>query len=415
MNKVLGFLRSMRFGMILLGLIALCSVAGSLIAQDKALSWYAQSYPSLHGVILALRLNRVFRSWYFITLLVLLCLNLSLCSLTRIRAVVRARQGEEERMAAMPDQIRLSPEGLERLRRQLAAARFRMKDLGTVQVYRKNAIGRYGTFLIHLAILLAVLFGAAALYLPEVVDQSCMPGETLILADGTAISVETFHIEDASGRLDYSSRLRVRLPDGRTSPWTEIHVNHPLSFGSYKIYQQTYGTAGSVTVTNLLHGGSDDFTLTDTALLSLDGANRLWYEAVYPGYLIDPGGNMTLITSTAGSYENPIYQVLLAEDGDLRPMLVFPGEELEAGGLRFRFNAPVEYPGLRIKRTPPVINALLIGAFLLLLLGLTVTFFMPMVMVKADGEGCAVGGSKPEGMRLQLRALLQDYEREGET
>ena len=408
MKKVLHFFRSMLCWILLLILIALCSVAGSLIPQDKAVSWYAQNYGSFHGVILMLRLHRIFESWYFILLLVLLCLNLTLCSLVRIVNVVQDRNRIVQRTAKMKDQVCLNSEGTARLRQYLTEIRCRREDCDGVWVYRKNSVGRYGSFIIHLSILLIVIFGAGALYLPVVVDRSCFPGESVHMEDGTEIAVDSFHIEDAAGRLDYSSRIRVRLSDGRTSDWADIRVNHPFSFGSYKIYQQTYGTAGSVTVTNLATGGSDDFILTETTLLSLDGANGLWYEAVYPGYVVDPGGRMTLITSTSGRYEDPVYEVLLAENGSVSPMLAFPEEELEAGGLRFHFNAPVEYPGLRVKHTPTVINALLIAAFVLLILGLYISFFMPPVLVKVDGQGYAVGGPKPEGIRIELDELLQD-------
>ena len=89
--KLIKFLRSMTFGMILLGLILLCSFPGSVIAQGNTPDWYVQTYPDWHGVILKLGLDDVFGSWYFIALLVLLCMNLTLCSLIRIRNVVKAR------------------------------------------------------------------------------------------------------------------------------------------------------------------------------------------------------------------------------------------------------------------------------------------------------------------------------------
>ena len=90
LTNVKKFLRSMTFGMVLLGLILLCSLAGSLIAQGNDPAWYVQTYPGWHGPLLTLGLDDVFNSWYFITLLILLCLNLSLCSLVRIRRVVKA-------------------------------------------------------------------------------------------------------------------------------------------------------------------------------------------------------------------------------------------------------------------------------------------------------------------------------------
>ena len=411
MKKVFQYLRSMRFGILLLCLIAACSVAGTVIPQGREIAWYAQNYPSAHPTILMLRLNRVFESWYFVTLLVLLCLNLSLCSLLRIRAVVRASHGETERAAAMPDTVLLNPEGVEKLRAWLEDRHCRREELDGAVVYRRNGIGRYGTFLIHLSILLTLVFGALALYTPTVTDQSCMPGESIFLEDGTEIHVLDFHIADETGRLDYRSHVQVTLPDGRRSEEAELSVNHPFSFGAYKLFQQSFGTAGSVTVTNLETGGTDDFLLTEQAYLSADGITGIFYETLYPDFIRDPSGNVTFITITEGSYPNPIYQFEVISDREFTPMLAVPGDELELKGLRFTFNSPVEYPGIRIKHVSRLFNALLIASFLLMIAGLTLAFFFDPVLVKTDAEGYAVGGPKPEHMRIELGEEFREYER----
>ena len=411
MKKVFRYMRSMRFGILLLCLIAACSVAGTVIPQGREVAWYAQNYPSAHPVILTFRLNRVFESWYFITLLALLCLNLSLCSLLRIRTVVRASHGETERAAAMPDTVLLRPEGVEKLRAWLEDRHCHSVELDGAVVYHKNGIGRYGTFLLHLSILLTLVFGALALYTPTVTDQSCMPGESIILEDGTEIHVLDFHITDETGRLDYRSHVQVTLPDGRRSEEAELSVNHPFSFGAYKLFQQSFGTAGSVTVTNLETGGTDDFLLTEQAYLSADGITGIFYETLYPDFIRDPSGNVTFITITEGSYPNPIYQFEVISDGEFTPTLAVPGNELELTGLRFTFNSPVEYPGIRIKHVSRLFNALLIASFMLMIAGLTLAFFFDPVLVKTDAEGYAVGGPKPEHMRIELGEEFREYER----
>ena len=411
MKKVFRYMRSMRFGILLLCLIAACSVAGTVIPQGREIAWYAQNYPSAHPVILTFRLNRVFESWYFITLLALLCLNLSLCSLLRIRTVVRASRGETERAAAMPDTVLLRPEGVEKLRAWLEDRHCRSVELDGALVYHKNGFGRYGTFLLHLSILLTLVFGALALYTPTVTDQSCMPGESIILEDGTEIHVLDFHITDETGRLDYRSHVQVTMPDGRRSEEAELSVNHPFSFGAYKLFQQSFGTAGSVTVTNLETGGTDDFLLTEQAYLSADGITGIFYETLYPDFIRDPSGNVTFITITEGSYPNPIYQFEVISDGAFTPTLAVPGDELELTGLRFTFNSPVEYPGIRIKHVSRLFNALLIASFLLMIAGLTLAFFFDPVLVKTDAEGYTVGGPKPEHMRIELGEEFREYER----
>ncbi len=409
MKKVLNYLRSMRFGILLLILIAACSVAGTVIPQNREIAWYAQTYRSFHAVILLLRLHNIFESWYFVLLLALLCLNLSLCSLTRIRTVVSTARTETARMATTPDTMKLTPEGAERLRRHLDAMRCRKESFEGAAVYRKNSLGRYGTFITHLSILLTVVFGALALYTPTVTDRNCMPGESVYMEDGTEIHVQDFRINDETGRLDYTSRVQITLPDGRRSQLAELKVNHPFSFGGYKLFQQSFGTAGSVTVTNLATGGSDDILLDGMSYLTIDERNGIVFEQLYPDYLRAPGGEVTLFTLTEGAYPNPIYAFQVIADGVYTPSLAVPGDSLEVLGYRFAFNRPVEYPGLRIKYVSPAVNVLLVAAFTLMILGLYITFFHEPVLVKTDGRGCAVGGPKPERMRLELEDLLAEY------
>ena len=415
MKKLISFLRSMRFGIILLLLIAALSVVGTVIPQGREIAWYAQTYRSFHGIILMLKLHDVFNSWYFQLLLVMLCLNLTLCSLVRIRSVSAARKGETETLRNLPVNFPLDSAQRDRVLSSLRAMRCRETAEGESILFRKNGFGRYGSFITHLSILLTILFGAGAIYLPTSTDQTCLPGEALRMDDGTEIAVESFRIEDASGRLDFTSEISVRLPDGRESGIREISVNHPLTFGPYKVYQQTYGTAGSVTVQNLETGGEDTLTLTELVFLSLDGVNGLWYEALYPDLIQDPSGNVTLVTNTSGSYPNPVYKVETASDGVYTPILAFVGDELQVGDLRFRFEEPVEYPGLRIKYTPTLVNVLLCAAFLLMIAGFYITFFCQTVLLRVDPDGCAVGGPKPEGMRIRVREWMEAADQKEET
>ena len=405
----------MSFGMILLVLILGCSLAGSLIGQGNDPAWYIKTYPGWHGLLLALGLDDVFNSWYFITLLVLLCLNLVLCSLVRIRRVAGAARNAAKNAAALETKVSLTPAETDQLQTYLRNRHYHETVFDGTSVYTKNRLGWYGSFVTHLAILLTVLFGAAAIYLPAVTDQTCMPGQSLTMEDGTDIAVNSFRIENESGELDYASVITVTLPDGRTGGPERITVNHPFSFGGYKIYQQTYGTAGAVTVRNTSTGGEDRFLLDSMCFLSLDGINGIWFEALYPGYIRDEKGNFTLITQTAGTYEDPIYQILLASDGVYTPVMAFPGETVSVPGVDFTFEEPVEYPGLRIKRTPTLVNALLCAAFVLMIGGLWLCFFQPPAVIAVRKDGYTAAGPKPQGLELELSAVLGSQSRKEET
>ena len=413
MKKVWNYLRSMRFGILLLILIGACSAAGSLIPQGREMSWYVENYPSFHPVLMLLQLYGVFKSWYFILLTALLCLNLTLCSVVRVVSVVRGGRTLLTKTAGLPNEAALTAEGVVKLEAHLEATGCRKGGQGGARVYSKNLIGRYGSFLVHLAILLTVLFGAAGLALPQVTDRDCLPGESVFL-DSAEFAVRSFRMTDENGKLDYASDLVIVLPDGRSRSG-EISVNHPMSLGPYKVYQQTYGTAGSVTVTNLATGGSDVFLLPDPAFLTLDNYSGLWVLAVYPDYYYTPDGVLMPTGSANGDYPHPVYLLQRSADGVDTQDVAFPGTEIELGGLSFRFNAPEKYPGLRIKYTPPFVNILLFAAFALMIAGLFVTFFLQPVLVKVDDRGYAVGGPKPEGTRLALKELLDGYEREEST
>ena len=413
MKKLFSFLRSMRFGILLLALIAALSVVGTVIPQGKEIAWYAETYSDFHGTILLLKLHDVFHTWYFQLLLALLALNLILCSVLRIRKVRQAAESEKGKAPTAGTRFSMTTEQAAYVGENLRAMRCREETMGETRVFRKNGFGRYGSFITHVSILLTLCFGALALYIPKTIDRNCMPGESLTMDDGTVIRVDSFRIEDSTGRLDFTSELEVRLPDGKESGVQEISVNHPMSFGAWKIYQQTYGTAGRIKVTNLETGGEDTITVNDLVFLSLDGVNGLWYLALYPDMIRDPSGNVTLISNMSGSYPNPVYSVQTASDGVYTPILAFPGETLQVNELQYTFEDPLEYPGLRIKHTPGIVNALLVGSFLLMIAGLYITFFCQPVVVALEETGCLVAGPKPEGMRLKVEEWMMERKETG--
>jgi cytochrome c biogenesis protein len=119
----------MTFGMILLVLILACSVAGSLIAQGNTPDYYVQTYPDWHGTILKLKLDDIFASWYFIALMALLCLNLTLCSLIRVRNVVKASRAAGANAARRESKVQLTDQGMQKLKTFLEVRHFRRQTI----------------------------------------------------------------------------------------------------------------------------------------------------------------------------------------------------------------------------------------------------------------------------------------------
>lgn len=400
MKKVFNYLRSMRFGLLLLGLIAALSVVGTLLPQGRSsLPLLAQRYSEpVYLFLYRSQLYDIYKSWYYQLLLILLCLNLILCSCVRLRAVLQGSKGELERAAKLPNAARLTAGEREAVIRRLSFLHCREERFGETSVFYKNSLGRYGSFLTHLTILLTLLLGAAALYLPKETVVSAQIGETALLEDGTQIAVEDFTLSGENGELDYISRIRVTLPDGRGSGSREVKVNHPLTFGNQKIYQTSYGKRGAVTVYNTVNGAQDYFELEEGLFLTADGVNGIQYlglaEVTEYGEGL-PAGGTTYVA----------YQVIAVENGAFTQRYVGAGETVTVGDLRFTFQYPF-YPAFTVKTMSPAVNALLIAVFALMVLALFITFFLPPVLVKVDGEGYTVAGPKPEYMRMELEAFL---------
>lgn len=405
MKKLWNFLRSMRFGMILLVVILAISFVGSIIPQGNEAMWYVQNYPAAHRWIFQFGADHLFTTWYFVGLVALLCANLLLCSVVRVGRLRGAARRQIETAAAVQEMAPLSAEQRTLLEAHLKAARYRPNQAEGYTVWTKNPLGFYGSFLTHLGILLVFVMGGVVLACSDVRDYTAYPGQDTTLADGTVLRVEDFRIEDETGRLDFTSHIIVTLPNGAADGPAEISVNHPHSFRGHKFYQQTYGTCGSITVADSA-GGTDTFTVDEVCFLSEDGVSGVWYEALYPGYVRDEEGNFTLITSTAGAYRDPVYQVLVCGEEGRTPVLAMPGESVSVGGLTFTFNDPISYPGIRVKTLPSAAMAGLYGTFALLLFGLWLTFFHIPAAVAVRQDGYAVCGAKTTGTALEIGAVL---------
>lgn len=402
MKRVLNFLRSMPFANALLVGVALCCGLSSLLPQGKELPYYAETYPRAYLFIYRTHLYDVFKSWYFLLLVALLCLSMLVCTASMLLRALRASKGEAARAAALSNTEELDAAGLEKLRLYMASIRCKEEKIGGAYVFHKNGFGRWGTFLIHLSILLTVIFGAMALYLPKVTDQGCRPGEAITLEDGAQIAVDSFSMYNEQGQLDYSSVIRITLPDGRSAGPQEIRVNYPMTFGPYKVFQWTYGAEGLVSARSLTDGTEERFTLDKGDRLSVGEDDYLDYHGLYEA---------TPENGEAGGYV--FYEVRVVSGGDYRePEELCPGDTLKLGGYEFRFLDPY-YPGLRIKTMPVrAANALLEAAFVLMLVGLFICFYLQPVLVKADVTGYVVAGPRGEKMRLELKHRLAREEEE---
>ena len=82
-SKILKYLRSLRFALVLIIYLILTSLIVTLIPQNQEMGYYIEYFPGLLGrIIVVLHFHRFYRSLAFLLPALLFTLNLGLCSIT---------------------------------------------------------------------------------------------------------------------------------------------------------------------------------------------------------------------------------------------------------------------------------------------------------------------------------------------
>ncbi|NER06658.1 MAG: helix-turn-helix domain-containing protein [Okeania sp. SIO3C4] len=90
-REILPLLADLRLAIALLLVIAISSISGTVIEQGESINFYQENYPekpALFGfltwkVILLLELDHVYRTWWFLSILILFGASLTACTFTR--------------------------------------------------------------------------------------------------------------------------------------------------------------------------------------------------------------------------------------------------------------------------------------------------------------------------------------------
>lgn len=265
-NDFFRFWTSVRLAVVLLSLIALGALLGTVIPQRAAAEAFAARLsPAVLALCEAFQLFDVYRSTWFILLLLLLAVNLTACSLARFPATWRQVRGGvapegPDRFAGLPPERRLA------LALPPAAAAARLETLlqksfgplrrgqgdGVISLAgQRGAFSRLGVHGVHLGILLLIAGGLVGGIWGVKGHVQIAEGEasdTLYLAGGKAsplgfqIRCDRFVVEHYPGGAPRLFRSDLAfLVDGRVAKAGSLRVNHPLDFGGLRFYQSSYG------------------------------------------------------------------------------------------------------------------------------------------------------------------------------
>ena len=278
------FFASLKLAIFLMIAIGVLSMLGSTyIQQGRPYEFYVRQHgPEIASWIWKLWLNDVFHSWYYILFIVLLAINLILCSYKRLPSVWKhtfskkrfQRLDEHLEKHLKPVEVVINPDK-NKVIKFLQSKGFKVfveEEGGRIYFYgEKGKYSRLGVYVVHIA-LLVIMAGA-------LIDGVFGKRGTVVVAEGSRedimrsldgqksyrlpfqIKLETFHIvsyeEEAKRKgkefrgdpkvkdaiASFESKIQI-IEGGKVVKEGLVAVNAPFEHGPYRIFQATYGLTG---------------------------------------------------------------------------------------------------------------------------------------------------------------------------
>ena len=282
-NPVWSFFASVKLAIALLIIIAIASILGTIIPQQDAASEFVNRLsPGMASVLDKLQVFDIFHSIWFLGLLLLLSVNLIVCSLNRFpsswkrfRAISPPDESalfkdlEADRVILTEGKLEGEAEKIEGLLKK-RFKRVERKDEGDASFLtaEKGRFSYFGVYLIHVSILIIItgmiigfLFGFEAyveLAEGESVDTVQLKGGKGMKKLDFAVRCDRFTIDyykDGTPKL-YQSDLAF-LKNDSTMHQSHVLVNHPATFDGIWFYQANYGKVPSGEAVIMLHKGRE--------------------------------------------------------------------------------------------------------------------------------------------------------------
>ncbi|MEH2141951.1 cytochrome c biogenesis protein [Nostoc sp.] len=409
-QELLPVLTNLRLAIALFLLIAIFSSTGTVIEQGRSPAFYQANYPehpALFGfltwkVIQVVGLDHVYRTWWFLALLILFGTSLTACSFTRqlpaLKAAQRWKYYEEPRQF---QKLALSAEldtgSLNSLSQILEKRRYKIfpdQEKENLLYARKGIVGRIGPIIVHIgivAILLGGIWGAMTGFLAQEMVASGDTFQVRNIVDAGplaaaqvpkdwAVRVNRFWIDyTPSGGIDqFYSDMSVLNNQGQEVDHKKIFVNEPLRYHGVTFYQTDWGIAA----VRVQFNNSPIFQLP-MAQLKTNGNGRIWGTWVPTKPDLSEGVSL-LAKDLQG-------MVLIYDPTGKLVDTVRTGMSTQVNGVKLKILDVIGSTGLQIKADPGI--PIVYSGFGLLMLGVVMSYFShSQIWALQKGDRLYVGG-----------------------
>jgi cytochrome c biogenesis protein len=256
MKALIRFFSSVKLAITLIIIIALASLPGTLIPQQRSPDEYFSRYGQLANLFQRIQLTNLYQSWWFLFLLFLLALNIIICTLNRLspklRRAFRPRlEIEAKEINALRIKEKLKKDvalskAKEALKREFSLRHYRLKEEERENrvflLARKKVLGLFGSDVVHLGLLIILAGGIASGLAGFKKNLTFREGQVLDIPKAEFIlRLDKFQIEYyPNGSIkDWKSTLTV-IEEEKPVLSKVIEVNHPLSYKGFVFYQSSY-------------------------------------------------------------------------------------------------------------------------------------------------------------------------------
>ena len=447
-SRVWKFFTSVKLTVVLLLSLAVTSIIGTLIPQSGTASEYFQKYGELRYKILSFldsifEIFDMYHSWWFQILLLLLTINIIICSIDRIQAtwkiifvkvprfnVSRFRRLEYKKEfseSSMPDELEKIYKPI--ISRSYGYSRIEQTDNGFCLFAEKWRWTRLGVYLVHLSIILMLLGSLIGSIFGFEGFVNIPEGESakkISLRNTTEMHLLDFEIKcedfslsfyDSGAPKEYRSSL-VIIENEKPVLKKDIIVNDPLRYKGINIFQSSYGTLAPREVTL-------SFTIRETGM-------EYKKKAVINKPVDIPEGLGTFIikdySSSAGFKGHNIGEafmgILTQKTGNPLNILLpirFPSfDKMRKGDVVIAVASHDHryYTGLQVTKDPGV--WVVYSGFILMIIGCFVTFFMSHQRIcievtrKGNHSTVMVAGTSNKnkmGMQRKIEILSEKFDK----
>lgn len=397
---------SMRLTIIVLIVLACTSIVAILFQNYHPTNFpnWEEFYreklgPTRYGIYSFFQLFTPYHSWWFISLLGVLCVSLFLCSINRLRSAMKfvvsksdfrdgSRLSRQKNFHSFKTEMGAAAGAFTHILRRKLFTVYVRKDGEKSYIYaKKNAFSRVGPFLSHVGLLALFLGGLVASIWGKSILLWGAPGDYINapFADHR-IYVDDFTIqytEDGQVK-DYLSQLKVIDEEGKVLKQQLVEVNGPLRFRGVSYYQSSYRLHPRKIKGLVIAVSDSNGSLIDTleiAYGSRAGIGETGYQAEIADFAADFQITEHGVVSKSGELRNPAVLIHYLNGGEVVGhqwlFARFPSvhmskdQPFRATLLDFE---PIYYTGLQAASNPG--SAFIWAGFVIMTLGLVLVFYL---------------------------------------